>query len=436
MVTVPQVSKAMQTVLIKEANRLGEETDFIQRQCILTGSSFVSGLISGWQNDPQASLSGLSQAVGNAGTPITRQGLAQRFDASSVALSHRLLERSLEVVVKAMPVPDILLERFTSVELVDSSIITLPNSLRQVWQGCGGFGDQARVSALKLNVRWDVKHGHLQHLDISDGKQHDCQSMAHRAPVASGSLRIQDLGYFSLDDLERMSDQDGYFLLRYKRGTGIYDAAGTNRLDLVQLLPQTVGETLDCPIRLGVSKQIPCRLVAEKVPDEVVQQRHERLYEDARQAQRTVSQRALQMAQWTIYITNVPPDLLTVAEVFILGRYRWQIELLFKLWKQDLGIDKWTSQNPHRILSEIYLKLVGAIVTHWLLLVACWHNPRRSLRQAIPTIRGLAWQFANSLHSLVLLRHAFEALCRALATCRMDKSQQHPRAFQFLEGTI
>lgn len=142
------------------------------------------------------------------------------------------------------------------------------------------------------------------------------------------------------------------------------------------------------------------------------------------------------MAHWTIYVTNVPPDLLTTQEVFILGRYRWQIELLFKLWKSDLQINKWASSNPYRILCELYTKLIGAVVTHWILLVACWHNPQRSFRLAIPTIQSLAWQFANSLHDLHLLRHAFKSLCCALSKTKMGKSRTDPRAWQLIHASI
>lgn len=163
-----------------------------------------------------------------------------------------------------------------------------------------------------------------------------------------------------------------------------------------------------------------------------MRQRHERLRETARQNQTTVCEQALVMAQWTIYLTNLPPELAATTEIFILGRYRWQIELLFKLWKSDLEVDKWASRQPERILAEIYTKLIGAIVAHWLLLVGCWHNPRRSLRQAIPTLRGLAWQFANSLSDTPLLLHALRAFCRSLSCCSMDKSQQYPRAFQLI----
>lgn len=431
MLSIARVSKAMQETLIDKANRLAIETGFKERDRVLTGSSFVVGLMSGWQADPQSSLSGLSQAVGNAGTPITRQGLDQRFDAKAVVFLKEMLKTSLGVVVTQMPVPQTLLNRFVGVELVDSSVVTLPNELSDIWRGSGGYGENARVAALKLNVRWDVLSGQLKTLDLSDGTQHDRQSASHQQKVKSGSLVIEDLGYFKLDDLETIANQEAYYLSRYKLGTMVYDEDG-HELDLSTCLPQQIGDTVDWDVSLGKKKRLSCRLVAERVPLWVVRQRHERLRETARQNQKEVSEESLIMAQWTIYVTNVPIALLTIQEVFILGRYRWQIELLFKMWKSDLEVDKWASRKPERILCEIYTKLIAAIVTHWLLLVGCWHNPQRSLRQAIPTIRGLAWQFANSLHSRVFLRHAFLALQRALSSCRMDKSRSQPRAFQLI----
>jgi len=433
--TITQVSKAMQAVLVEEANKLADETGFMERERILRGSSFVRGLVSGWQANPKSSLESLSQAVGNAGTPISRQGLAYRFDEKSVLFLKAVLGASMEVAVQAMPVSRGLLSRFRSVDLVDSSIITLPNHLEDIWQGSGGFGENASVSALKLNVRLDVRSGQLKTLDLSDGTQHDRRSPAWQQDLQAGSLQIADLGYFKLDDFEAIGLQGAYWLSRYKLRTKVYDLEGLE-LDLQDWLPQEIEEIIDCQVLLGKTKKLPCRLVAERVPVSVVKQRHERLQETARQNQTEVTQEALDMAHWTIYVSNIPQDLLATEEVFILGRYRWQIELLFKLWKSDLMVDEWRSQNPNRILCEIYGKLIAAIVTHWLLLVACWHNPRRSFRLAMPTIRGLAWQFANSLHSKSLLKHAFESLIRSLSKSNMGKARADPRAWQLIYDDI
>ena len=435
MKNVSQIAKAMQGILITKANEVGESSGLIKRERELTGSSFLCGLLFGWLANPQASLSDLSQSIGNAGTPLTRQGLAQRFDEAAVTFCRLMLEISLQVLIGTCKVPQGILSRFTYVILVDSSIITLPNHLHRIWRGSGGFGENASIASLKLNVRWDVKNGQLKVLELSDGTQHDRRSRAHTDPIEAGSLLIEDLGYFKIADLARVGEQDAYWLTRYKQGVSVYDLDG-NRIKLDQLLPQQVGDRIDCWIRLGQRDQLLCRLVAERVPQAVVAQRQERIRETARQNQRPVSVTALLMAHWTIYLTNLPMTLCSPDDIFVLGRYRWQIELLFKLWKSDLQVDKWASQNPHRILCEIYIKLIGAIVSHWCLLVACWHNPRRSLRQAMPTIRGLAWQFANSMANRHLLNHALQAMCRSLLCCRMDKSRDHPRAFQIIYESI
>lgn len=435
MKTVTQVCKAMQPLLIDKANELAIETGFMERERVLTGSSFITGLMFGWQANPEASLEGLSQSVGNAGTPITRQGLAYRFDESAVIFAKAMLEASLEVVITTTPVSRGILNRFTCVDVVDSSIVTLPNSLRSIWRGSGGYGENASVSAVKLNVRLDVKNGQVKTLDLSDGTQHDRASIAHHQAVEAGSLQIGDLGYFKLDDFEAIERQNAYWLSRYKVGTNVYDSEG-KPLDLPHWLPQHNGQTIDCAVLLGKEKQLPCRLVAERVPPQVVRQRHERIHETARKNSTPASQQSLEMAYWTIYVTNVPRDLLSTQQVFILGRYRWQIELLFKLWKSDLQIDKWASDKPHRILCELYTKLIGAIVTHWLVLVACWHNPRRSFRLAIHSIRGLAWQVTNSLHNIFLLKHAVTSLCQALSKSTMGKSRADPRSWQLIYEDI
>ena len=135
--TITRVSRAMQAVLVDKANELAFETGFMERERVLTGTSFVVGLMSGWQANPQSSLEGLSQAIGNAGTPISRQGVANRFDQKAARFLKTVLGASLEETVKAMPISTGILSRFESVDLVDSSIFILPNDLEAEYQGSG-----------------------------------------------------------------------------------------------------------------------------------------------------------------------------------------------------------------------------------------------------------------------------------------------------------
>lgn len=419
----------MQEMFQEKANELASSSGFSQRERVLTGSSFVVGLVSAWQADASVSLAGLSQAIGNAGTPITRQGLAKRFTVEAVQFMREMLESCVEVTLSKVQVQTGLVARFRSVEITDSSIVSLPNELSGIWRGSGGFGENASTAALKISVRWNLSTGNLSQFDLTDGRQHDRDTLAHSAPVEAGSLQVKDLGYFKLDDFEHIGQQGAYWLSRYKLNTHILTEQAET-IELVNWLPKQVGKRLDVDVWVGKTKRLPARLVAERVPEYVVQQRHERLSETARKQQKTVNPQALELAHWTIYLTNVPPHLLSTHEVFIMAQYRWQIELLFKQWKSDLEIDQWRTRDTNRILCELYAKLIAAVLTQWFLVLAKWHDPRRSLRQAMPTIRGLAWQWANSLGQLRLLKHVLNSLVRALTLCRMDTSQIHPRAFQ------
>ncbi|MBE0689523.1 MAG: IS4 family transposase [Anaerolineae bacterium] len=419
----------MQAILYSRANEVAWETGFLKRERILTGSSFVVGLVSGWQADPNVSVAGLSQAIANAGTPITRQGLQERFSFEAVEFMKAMVQESLDAVVEGLPVAEGIVSRFSAVNVVDSSIITLPNSLASVWRGSGGYGAQARDAAVKVSVRWDMGRGRLSHLDLSDGIAHDRTARAHTDKVMAASLQLRDLGYFKLDDFEQIAQQGAYWLSKYKTGTQLFTLDG-QPIDLLSALPRRVGDRLELAVQVGKKKRLAARLVAERVPEAVVKQRHERIIETARQNQSPPSQTLLELARWTVILTNVPVGLLTTREVFVIARYRWQIELLFKLWKSDLQIDTWRSNNPHRILCELYAKLIAAIVTHWFLLLACWHKPKRSLRQAMASIHAFAWQWANSLLSIPLLQHTLLALVRALSRCSLDRSRCYPRAFQ------
>lgn len=431
MTKITQLARQMQHLFRTRANELAWATGFMERERIITGSSFASGIVSAYQGDSLVSLAGLSQAIGNAGTPITRQALHERFTPEAVSFMKAMLDESLTLLVHGMSVPNQLLDRFEEVVLTDSTIITLPNDFKDVWQGSGGYGEHARVAAVKLSVRWELRQGQLQVMQLSNGTTHDRTAM-DPYPVQKGSLYLQDLGYFSLKMFDQWGQEGAYWLTRYKVGTHIMNAERIP-VDLLSCLPKRVGQQIDCPVYVGKTQQLACRLVAQRVPKRVVQQRQDRIRETARQNQTAPSDQALALAHWTIYLTNADTPLLSIDEIFLLGRLRWQIECLFKFWKQGLQVDCWNTQHPDRLLCEIYAKLLAVVVTHWFFITMCWHNPRRSFLQALPALKGLAWQWANSLHNLSLLVHALHSLRRSLSCCQMDKSSLQPRSFQLLE---
>ncbi len=431
MLTVTQVSQAMQTVLTKVAKQAGRNSGFIQREVKLTGASFVQSLVFGWLANPAASLEELCQSAAVVGVEISPQGLEQRFSALAAECLYQVLQASVGQVIGAEPVAIPLLQRFQGVYLEDSSTIVLPAELAEAWAGCGNATGQGEA-ALKLNVRLELLSGILHGPVVTNGRTHDRKTALQEQPLAPGSLRLADLNYWSLAQFEQLGQQGSYWVSRFKAQTAIFTPDG-HRWRLAELLQAKNQDELDLGVQLGAQQRLPARLVAQRLPPSVAEQRRRRVRAEAQRRGRTPSQNQLFLADWLVLVTNVPPEKLSFAEILVVVRVRWQIELLFKLWKSHNGVDKSRSQKPWRQLCEIYAKLIGVIIQHWILLIGCWRFPNRSLFKAVQTIQKHAWYLAAVFTCPVALAQALTSIQRCLAAgCRINKRRSLPHTYQLL----
>lgn len=430
--TITQVSDAMQTILDDVPEQHARATGFLRRQRKLTAAVFVKALVFGFLAKPKASLDELTRIAATLGVTITPQAFDERYTPEAAELLRRVLQASIQAMITADPVALAILDRFTEVVLLDSSTISLPEALRSAWAGCGSVNPAAGNAALKLSVAWDLKTGRLRGPMLDAGRVNDKKTALAQEVLPRGALRIADLGYFRLATLRQM-DRDGvYFLSRFQAGTVLYDAQG-QRWPLLSQWLQDSGVRVDQEIRLGQQERLPCRLLAARVPEAVAQQRIQRLREEAAQDGRNLSPECVALATWTVLVTNVPTQRLNVEEALALGRARWQIELLFKLWKSQGGIDEWTSVKPAQILCQVYAKLIAMVVQHWVVLISSWEHVDRSLVKVSQTIRQYAWELAAAVGH----RAAIQRIVKTLRTifqagCRMNKRKMHPNTFQRL----
>jgi hypothetical protein len=306
----------------------------------------------------------------------------------------------------------------------------LPDALAAVWHGCGGSTPERTSAALKLQVRLEMRRGALA-VQLQDGRASD-RTGALPPGLPAGALRLADLGYWSLEALQTLAQHDMLWLSRLQTQTAVSDPTG-QRQDLLELLTAHATDTLEQEVRLGLEQRVPARLRAVRVPQDVAETRRRRLREAARQKGRQVSARRLALAAWTILVTNVPPKRLMLREALVLGRVRWQIELLFKLWKSQGEIDESRSTKPWRILCEVYAKLLAMLIQHWFFVVSCWAYPERSLVKAAQTVRKHALHLASAFQSLKRLTAAILTIQRCLmAGCRMNRRKKHPNTYQLL----
>ena len=173
-----------------------------------------------------------------------------------------------------------------------------------------------------------------------------------------------------------------------------------------------------------------------RVPPEVAARRRQQAREKGRDHGRTASQEYLALLDWTIFVTNCPPELLTWKEVVVLYRARWQIELLFKLWKSHNRLaQREVGASPQRQMAVLYAKLIAVIVQHWILLTATWNDGQRSLRKAATIVQDWIILFSEVLDDLARLGDLLHRLQAAIANAaRVSPRKKHPSLFQLLEN--
>jgi hypothetical protein len=407
----------MQNLLGREAKRLAWQTGFSQRESELNGSAFMQALVFSCLGTDQVTYSHLSASALQAGANVSPQAIEQRFSPASAALAEAVLAVSLQAVISPEPAVQGLLARFNGVYVRDSSVVRLPAELGPLWPGVGNQGGP--TAGVKLQVRLELGQGQLAGPLVQAARAADSRSPFQSEALPAGAVRLGDLGYFSLNQFAQDQRQGVYTCSRYKVGTQVYDATGQVFDLLAWLRSQTEQRQFERTIRLGQQAQFACRLLAIRVPPEVEAQRRRKLRTYARKKQVSPTQTSLALTRWTLLVTDVPLERLSIDEAQVLLAARWQIEILFKLWKSVLQIDTWRSQDPWRILTEFYAKLIAVVILHWTFLMGLWQNPHRSLWKATHIVRRFASHLALALPDLAqlvvvlqLIRVHFDRNCR------------------------
>jgi hypothetical protein len=241
-------------------------------------------------------------------------------------------------------------------------------------------------------------YGNLEQIVLRPGNEPDQKFEDQLEWVQPGSLNLRDLGYFSLDQLQTLAvTKQAYYLSRFLFGTGLFTPAG-QPLNLAQLLKRQPGQPFELEVLLGVKPKLPTRLIAIPLPQEVADRRRQRAKEKARRQGRTPSTEYLAMLDWLLFVTNVPETMLSIAQVALLYRVRWQIELVFKLWKSYAGLPRTQTLRRERLLYELYAKMIGLVLTQFFL--TPWRmpaGPAAKREASLFKVRDLLQDFAKAL---------------------------------------
>jgi hypothetical protein len=428
MKTINQLPDVLQWLFTDEANWIGQEIGFIQRQRVWSGAQFAQTLVFGWMEAPEASLSQLQQVAWDCGCKVSVKSVTTRLGAAeAIPFMRTLLERALAVSISGQASGSGTQLPFAQVKLLDSTQVSLPLALAGVWPG--GGNQHRRRAGLKVQVEYDWLQGQL------DFNLHPAVTNDRKLPqgtLAAGSLVVHDSGLLSVARCRHYEQQQVYWLARVSAQMGVVDAARRYWSLAAYLHQHAHSAVFDAWVQLTHQRH-PVRLIALRLPAEVAHTRRDRLCADSqRRYGRAPRAETLSLCDWCVLVTNASAELLTSDQALLLYRSRWQIELLFKLWKQHGHLDQWRTTNLNRIQTEVYAKLLMLLVQHWLLVESCWHFTDRSLVKAVRRLRRFLPRLVTTLASPADLRALLDELAEGMVLCRIAKRRKRPAFFQAL----
>jgi ribosomal protein L21 len=252
-----------------------------------------------------------------------------------------------------------------------------------------------------------------------------------------GSLYLFDLGFFKQEIFAELAQKEAYFISRYQSQTALYwHQAAKESLDLALYLRQSKGDQLDLTLFLGEKARVPVRLVAQRLPKKVAAARRRKAQQKAKRdgRRKPLTQRALQLLDWAIFITNVPQDGLSVEQILLSYRLRWQIELIFKFWKSRAKLDQIGQYRLERVLCQCYARLTALVLFHFLVAPTFAAYKQLSLPKAFSLLQHLVTRLllaiANAWYDLPIIWQRFE---RDLLRLGMqDKRKKSPSIYQLL----
>lgn len=364
------------------------ETKFVQRQSKLTGHIFLityTFAMSIYTNPTLEQLTALlDQVLTRFNEEISRVSLHQRINEYAVQFFEAMLAQAIRINLPPTQTLKILAQ-FGEVIIVDSTSFQVPANLAHLFKGAGGSGSAA---AIKIRFGYDLKVGRFFY-KIQAGNASDNQTgNGVVEEVSPGALRISDLGFFNLQAFAELDEKRAYFLSRWKTGVNLYQRTETGEFIPVNLV-RFVKRMTQPLTTLEVYIHHPpdyhkIRLVVEKVPDKVVRQRIRRKKRECQRKKRAFSPTFKVLASVNTYITNAAKTQLPSRFCRLLYSIRWQVELIFKLWKSNFALEHVAGIRKERVLCTLYAKLLCIFVTSKLVFWArneVWNTRKRELSE-------------------------------------------------------
>ena len=382
--------------LFSRLERLARKTNLIvRRSAKFSAQGFSLGIFKAVLTG-RASFNHLAMNLGlGEHETMSRQGVYKRMDRSAVSFMMNATGQAIKDRWDDEAL--IVTRRFNRVILEDSSQSKTDKRNAADFPGHGN--DRGKTAGCKIDLAFDLLTGEpvseALHLATAQDREIGKDLVDLVKPF---DLVLRDMGYFSTGEFIRIESLDAFWLSRLPAGVKARDPGGRK---LETILRTTKAGEIDCDMNIGDARH-PARLIAVRATPEVARERRRQRREQARQLGKQPNKDMLTRDAWHIIITNVGEELMKTREIFKLYSVRWQVEIIFRAWKQSGQLVKALARrsNPFHLQTLMY----GAI----LLLILTMKTAsllRKSFSRYQLSIEKIAHDLAAFILTLVSLQH-------------------------------
>lgn len=258
---------------------------------------------------------------------------------------------------------------FKNIFLMDSTEIKLPNKSKNKYRG------NQLQSTLKINLLLELLNFSIKNISLDEGIKSEMNFSKYvYKHLSIDSLVLKDLGYFKFEDFKEIEDKNSFFISRLRAGTRLFSlnpapvySKNGNIIEKTKYLVTNAGklgndldinETKEYEFLVGDQK-MPIRIVLTKLSEELLDKRTQKIEKRERRGNK-LSTLARESVNISGYITNLWG--FSPFEIIEIYKMRWQIELLFKIFKSDFKIDKLKNLKTERIEAHIYATLIRILL--------------------------------------------------------------------------
>jgi hypothetical protein len=195
--------------------------------------------------------------------------------------------------------------------------------------------------------------------DISGGETYK------RLPVSPGDIILGDRGYSHRAGVAHVVDAGGDVVVRLNSTAfPLMDATGAS-LDLLTLLRPLEGhEPGEWAVRFEAGGQVyKARLCAVRKSAAAAEKAKQKILREGRKnKKKAVRPQTLELAEYVLVLTTLLRKTLSCANVLLLYRARWQIELAFKRIKSLFGAGHVPKYDPESARAWIHAKLLAVFL--------------------------------------------------------------------------